>query len=902
MVPRITSFVIPRPVLGWVIVAAVLATAAVITTLVWTDLKRAENRFARRAQGYYHAVDRRLAGSETALASIVALDEAVDQMDQKKLARYAARLRQAHPHVRSVLYIASVPQELARAFETRMGRERGAPFRIHRQGLPTPEDMAGDAPDAVHFPIVFQAPSVPESRTIGFDLAARPELVSAIRSAIASDKRVASSIITLRSGNKGYWLFQPLMPRPSRSDRLRLAALVIELDEVVGFMRPLEPAIQVGIHDRRREGSQPLYRAGELSGAGLLPQLEFRRPLSTDSQPFELVVQQRLGWVALRWHVLVGVLASCLLAAALGLLLINQWYRSAQAGRIAHEALLRERERAEVTLYSIDDAVITADPSGAIEFMNPVAERLTGWPAEQAKGRAATDVLHLVDEATGEAMVEPVKRSLQRGESIKFYDEINLINRNGRRTAVTGSVGPIRDSQGGVTGAAMVLQDVGRDREMSHLLAYQATHDDLTGLINRREFSKRVQRVLEASRDDGRGSVLAHLDLDRFKVVNDTSGHLAGDAMLKQIARLLQPHVREEDTLARVGGDEFGILFEECELDEAIKAVEEMIEVVKRFRFNWEEKSFEVGASVGLIELKPEHQTLAEVMNSADAACYIAKERGGNRVHVYQADDDALLKRQGELEWLHRITHAYSDNRFVLFAQEIVPLQNTPSDDRHYEVLLRMMDDSGSLVLPMEYIAAAERYNMMFDLDRWVLLNAFRVIRPYVEKFDSNSEMPMKRFAINLSGQSLSDDRTMDYVRTEFEATPSLPKHVVFEITETAAVSNLTQAESFISEFREMGCRFSLDDFGSGVSSFAHLKDLHVDYLKIDGKFVRDMEFDPVNFVMVGSINHIGHVMGIKTIAEYVESGEILEKVRELGVDFAQGSWIGAAERLEQVI
>jgi len=293
---------------------------------------------------------------------------------------------------------------------------------------------------------------------------------------------------------------------------------------------------------------------------------------------------------------------------------------------------------------------------------------------------------------------------------------------------------------------------------------------------------------------------------------------------------------------------------------------------------------------------------MTAVMSLADSACYVAKERGGARIHVYQADDDALIRRQGEMQWVHRITQAYAENRFVLYAQEVVPLRDQGASEQRYEILLRMLDDSGDLVLPMEYIRAAERYNMMADLDRWVVSNAFAVIGSYLERQRQNPELPVRHFAVNLSGQSLGDERTVEFVREQLDRYPDLGGHVIFEITETAAVSNLAQAVRFISTFRELGCRFALDDFGTGVSSFAHLKNLDVDYLKIDGAFVRDLVFDPVNFAMVGSINHIGHVMNIKTIAEYVDTIEIRDRLRDIGVDFGQGNWLSRPARLSDLV
>lgn len=559
-------------------------------------------------------------------------------------------------------------------------------------------------------------------------------------------------------------------------------------------------------------------------------------------------------------------------------------------------------ERAEAALESLSEAVITTDREGVIDYLNPRAEGLLERPAGEVIGRPLDAVLHMVDDETGLPVPVPLRQSLEHDRPVKIKGELCLIAATGRRHPVNGSVAPMRDSAGAVRGGVLLLQDVGRSREMSHLLAYQASHDDLTGLVNRREFERQVQQAIDSVHEQGRRHVLCYLDLDQFRVINDTCGHLAGDALLKKLAEALRRHVRDTDVLARLGGDEFGLLFRNCEAEDAVARAEELRETVRRFRFGWEEKTFEVAVSMGMVPLTREHHSMTEVMSLADSACYVAKERGGARIHVYQADDDALIRRQGEMQWVHRITEAYAENRFVLYAQEVVPLQARTPDEQRYEVLLRMLDDSGELVLPMEYIRAAERYNMMADLDRWVISNAFAVIGRYLDRRREEPRLPVRRFAVNLSGQSLGDERTVEFVQDQLARYPELGQHIIFEITETAAVSNLAQATRFISTFRELGCRFALDDFGTGVSSFAHLKNLDVDYLKIDGAFVRDLSFDPVNYAMVGSINHIGHVMNIKTIAEYVETAEIRDQLRDIGVDFGQGNWLSRPVRLSELV
>lgn len=886
------------------VVAAVLAGSVLVATLVvgaevWSKLHSAQRAFLHEAERVAALFQRRVHESQALLKGLVAVQRVSGGMNVAQLSTYAGELLASYPHAHAVAYLA---------------RHRRATPEVAEPSNESAVSPGGrDAKAAAQLSVVFAQPQTPGGTALLGDGAVGRAVTAAAEQALDRLRAVASKPVALPGDGLGYWLIEPVYPGGLVSDpgsadgSALLAAVLVRADQLIPENLAFAHPAQVTVDHYSFGSGEMRYRllsVGARTPAPVSPLPAFRdeRRLLGAAQPFVLTVRAQPGWEVLDPYLIATTLAVCVLFGGVALYVLNGRYRSAAFARQAREELHRERERAEVTLYSIADGVVTTDVGGRVEYMNPAAERLTGWQLQEVRGRAVGELLQLIDESAGRITGDPVQRCLQRGATVKLSENLSLISRSGRRHAVNESLTPLRDHGGTIVGVAIVLQDMGRDRELSHLLAYQAAHDELTGLINRREFTKRVQQALESACRRGGRHVLCHMDLDRFKVVNDTSGHSAGDSVLRQVARLLGPHVSADDTLARLDGDEFGILFEDCELDQAIAAAEGMVEAVKRFRFQWDDTTFEIGASIGLVPLTAECQSVAEAMSFSDAACYLAKEKGGNRVHVYQADDDALVKRRGELHWVHRITNAYSENRFVLFAQEILPLDGQGRDEKHYEILLRMQDEAGRLVLPMEYIAAAERYNMMFDLDRWVVTNAFRVIDRYVRRYVAEPGLPMMRFAINLSGQSLGDDRTLDYVRAQFEAMPMLPAHIIFEITETAAVSNLAQAERFIQEFRELGCRFALDDFGSGVSSFSYLKELPVDYLKIDGQFVKDMDYDPVNFAMVGSINHLGHVMDIKTIAEYVESPQILEKLQEVGVDFGQGSWLSATRRLEEVV
>ena len=549
-------------------------------------------------------------------------------------------------------------------------------------------------------------------------------------------------------------------------------------------------------------------------------------------------------------------------------------------------ALFHQKELAEVTLHSIGDAVITTDASTNVEYLNPVAEELTGWSSAAAAGKPLKEVFNIVNGVTREPQANPVEKCLRERRVIGLDNNTVLIRRDGREFIVEDSAAPVRDREGNIVGAVMVFYDATSSRNMPHLLSYQATHDALTGLINRREFERRLKELLESAGNQGRHHVLCYLDLDQFKVINDTCGHAAGDRLLRQLTPLLQRCLRDADTLARLGGDEFGILLENVPLDVAQRIAEDLLLIVKDFRFVWEDKNFEIGASIGVVPITAESVSVTEVLREADTACYAAKDKGRNRVQLYQPGNAELAQRHGEMEWVARITRALEENRFCLFHQAIQPLAAHDGLDPQCEILLRMMDENGEIVPPTAFIPAAERYNLMPAVDRWVVRNAFAL---FGKNVCGNPDRFRKAFSINLSGASLGDEHFLDFICEQFVQHDVPPQAICFEITETAVIANLDQAMRFMHALRSKGCRFALDDFGSGLSSFVYLKNLPVNYLKIAGTFVRNMVDNPTDCAMVDAINRVGQVMGIKTIAEFVESNAILEKLKGLGVDFAQG-------------
>lgn len=427
-------------------------------------------------------------------------------------------------------------------------------------------------------------------------------------------------------------------------------------------------------------------------------------------------------------------------------------------------------------------------------------------------------------------------------------------------------------------------------------LVYQASHDALTGLINRREFEQRLERTLLTALQQGREHALCYMDLDQFKVINDTCGHVAGDELLRQLALLLKGNLRERDTLARLGGDEFALLLENCSIHDALEVADAFRAEVQRFRFKWVDRIFAVGMSVGMVAINRDSGTVASLLSAADAACYVAKDRGRNQIHVYESRDIDLVRHRGEMQWVTRIQHALEEGRLRLSWQEIRRTDGSVEAVRHVELLLRMVDDDGSEILPMAFIPAAERYAIMPSLDSWVIEETLRLCQRYLAGCDRHC-----LFAVNLSGASLKDPTFRSMLLACLQDNPALGPHLCFEITETAAIGNLAVVNEFIDAMREFGCSFALDDFGSGLSSFTYLKNLKVDYLKIDGAFVRDITNNAIDRSMVEAIHRIGHQMGLKTVAEYVESDQTLALLRQIGVDYVQGNGIHCPEPLESL-
>jgi diguanylate cyclase (GGDEF)-like protein/PAS domain S-box-containing protein len=558
--------------------------------------------------------------------------------------------------------------------------------------------------------------------------------------------------------------------------------------------------------------------------------------------------------------------------------------------RTAIEGILQhERDQARVTLRSIADGVITADIQRRVQYLNPAAEELTGWSQHDAIGRHLTEVFPARDmERSGTPLnfdfCTSGKCDHRHGENTE------LTRHSGEKVTVEHSVSPIRGESGEYQGLVLVFHDDTEARELAVQLSYQASHDALTGLINRRAIEIELAEALRTSHSNHEQHAFLYLDLDQFKIVNDTCGHIAGDELLRQVGKILQQKTRHSDRLARLGGDEFGLLLRNCPVEKSREIAEELLEALTAFRFVWDDRSFKVGVSIGVSLIEHHSESVESILSMADSACYLAKDKGRSRVQLSLPDDAELIIRQGEMHWVSRIQQAISEDRLVLYGQPIVPVSPDLIEPPHQETLVRMIDENGELIAPNAFIPAAERYGMMHDVDRWIVARSFRFIEEARRLWPNE---PAATYSINLSGETMADEGILAFIREQFVQHHVDPQQICFEVTETAAIANLTCAIDLIGALKQDGCRFALDDFGSGLSSFGYLKALPVDYLKIDGAFVKNLDSEPVDRVMVQAINSVGHAMNLKTIAEFVESDAIMQELKRIGVDYAQGYGIG---------
>jgi diguanylate cyclase (GGDEF)-like protein/PAS domain S-box-containing protein len=560
------------------------------------------------------------------------------------------------------------------------------------------------------------------------------------------------------------------------------------------------------------------------------------------------------------------------------------------------------KPRAMATLDAMGESVITVDADGHIDYINHAAEVLLGMQFDQVMGKSFPEVATLVDETDRHSLGDPVRKALTTGGRVTMGRRAALVpvpigGVTGPERSVEISVTPLRFDGKDIQGLVIVLHDTSELRGLTRQMTYQASHDALTGLVNRREFERRLQEAMDSAQTGDVGHALCYLDLDRFKVVNDTCGHTAGDNMLREVASIIREAVRDSDTVGRIGGDEFALLLVGCPLEKARQICDNVVRSVNDYRFVWKDKIFNIGVSIGLVEIGRDSGSLEDIMTSADSACYVAKKQGGLHVHVYSAREEASARHSGEIQWLRRLQGALRDNKFELYFQPIVHARAGGVRGPALEVFVRLEGENGlPPPPPAEFIRAAERYRLMPLVDRWVVRAVLAALGRGGLKLP-----PGRSVAINIAGQTLGDAEFLEFVVECFDHTGASPTDICFEVTESSVVANLDHAHRFIAVLHGMGCEFALDDFGSGLSSFSTLKTLPMDYLKIDGSFIRNLGTDSVNQAMVAAMIELSRSLNFRIVAEQVEDQSSLDAVTGMGIDFVQGFAVGRPQRLSMV-
>ncbi len=557
-------------------------------------------------------------------------------------------------------------------------------------------------------------------------------------------------------------------------------------------------------------------------------------------------------------------------------------------------SLSRSKRQAQYTLESISEGIITTDNDGRIDYMNLSAETLIGANRDDAAGHRIGELFTLVDDADRRPLGDPVERCLAMRRRVNMGRRAVMVSADGEHEhSVEITASPVRGPGNSISGTVVVFHDVSELRGLTRKMSYQATHDPLTGLINRREFERRLDEAMDSAHAEEAVHMLFYMDLDRFKAVNDTCGHLAGDNMLREVAALIKNEVRDSDFVGRLGGDEFGSLLIGCPIEKARQIAADICNAVANYRFVWKDKIFNIGVSIGLVEISHASGTLQDVISAADSACYMAKQQGRGQVHIYSARDEAVARERGDIQWLRQLQTALHEDGFELAVQPIIAMTGKADSGPAVEVLVRLTDGQGQSANSAEFLRPAERYQMMPQIDRWVINATLGAIASGEIKLSAR-----RSCAINLSSQTLGDESFLGFVVDSLDRSGVAPSAICFEVTEAAILSNVQHAQRFIEVLHGIGCEFSLDDFGSGLGSFSSLKHLPIDYLKIDGTYTRNLQTDLVNQEMVAAMIKLARTMQFRIVAEQVEHQEDFDWLRDVGVDFVQGHFIEAPAKL----
>ncbi|MCP4410616.1 MAG: EAL domain-containing protein [Gammaproteobacteria bacterium] len=886
---------------AWIALGSGVLTALIFLLITQLNLQEATKRFQQRAGDVYFQTNQQFRDVDAALASLVGLHHANDSLNTTELISFTQELLDAYPQIDTVFYLPLIADSDVVEYQLSM-EDSGYPgFNIHDSSM---HRIPAESDKDAYLPIQFIEPLSPEIAELqGVDLLTDERLKSTLQDTFLNGGTIFSGTVELLINKPRIYGFRAVyqgyfMPE-TREERLNqaLGVFVVEINPKHFFQNLINCSPKMGaritlgtIEDRTDNdilfSSQPAEVLDPLRSS--LPTLEYTAHLSWTDQLLDLDLSSKITSKDLHPLKTASILLATifLLGATIQMLRLKRIARIKE--RKAQDIIFVQRARAEATLHSIGEAVITTDIHGRIEYMNPIAERLTGWSQETANRKSLLTLFKLVDEQSGRAFPNPIERCLANSQSYS-EERALMVRTDGETLAVANTTALIKDRAGEVSGIVLIIRDI-RLEELTQQMTFLANHDPLTQLANRRSFEKSLKQAVENVKKEGDVHALCYIDLDHFKIINDTCGHLEGDRLLAQVTSRLKDHVRKSDLLARLGGDEFTLLLNNCPLPKATEIAELIRKDIKNLKLHCDDKVFSISTSIGIAAIDNNVISADEVLQAADNACYAAKEQGRNRIHLFHPDDKTHAIKRGEIRWIEKIQNGLHESSFALFLQSMRALDQDQKIPEIHEFLLRLPSNKNSFASPSPLIHSAERYNKMFDIDCWVIRHAFQTIHSQFKKHPEKKANNI--YSINISGQSLGHPDLIPYIRNESEQWKISPANICFEITETSMVANIDQALTLMHELRSIGYSMALDNFGTGLSSFSYLKKLPFDFLKINGSSIKEISSDPVDKAMVDTINHIGQVLQMRTIAEWVEDSATLSIVRDIGVDFAQGYFI----------
>lgn len=881
---------------------AVLLVSFLVLLGTMFRIQAATHDFQQRASDVYFKANQSVGNIDAALSSLVGLFHAQEALNPTELITFAQELLNSYHAFDTILYLPLIASAEIPEYEQSM-REKGVPeFRVRN---PSNRNSRTDIVAEKRLPIEFIEPLNADSATLlGLDLLSYEELRPFVQYAIVHGETTFSGPIQLLSDRsriygfkavyKGY--FTPESVAERESQVLGMFAVEIDFDnffrDALGHV-PAKIAARITLNMAgEAEGRQTIFQYQPSESTGLLgyvlPDLEYRVRLGQTGQELTLdlyttITAQDLRLAEMALTLLISIF---LISAVIQVLRFRRISEIKE--RIAQDQIFAQRARAEATLHSIGEAVITTDTHGVIEYMNPMAEQLTGWLLDSARGKDLMKIIDLIDERSGNKLGSPVARRIaNKGDK---NEERALMRRtDGKTIAVADKTALLKDRLGRINGVVLVIRDVSLEK-LTRQMAFLANHDPLTQLANRRAFEKALEEAIEDVRQKESVHALCYIDLDHFKVINDSCGHIAGDQLLTQITSRLKLHVRRSDVLARMGGDEFALLLSNCPLPRAIEITEAIRKDIEDFRLHWHGNVFSVSTSIGIVAIDDNCVSPDNIMKAADNACYVAKKEGRNRIHLYRFNDSTIAQKRNDTRWMEIIDRGLQNSSFVLFLQSLRPLEQASKEAEIHEFLLRLPSDNGAFIPTSTMIDSAQRYNKMFEIDCWVIRHAFQTMQKHFQAH------PEKRansiYSINVSGQSVGHPDLVPYISKEMKLQSLSPDNICFEIAEKSMVSNLDQTLTLTNELRSLGCHMALDNFGTGLTSFAYLRKLPFDFLKIDGSFVRDSVHDPIDRIIVDTINQFGEALKMRTIAEWVEDKATVSLLDDLGVNYAQGFFV----------